>query len=72
MPLLPNWTGWKSLKLVLTAVGVGAAALATSDALPPASRAIAQVVGAIDASLLAIVITLSGTAAGPTVVKGDK
>lgn len=67
--MFANWTGWKTLKLFLTGVGVGAGALSTSAALPPSIQAVAQVVGAIDGSVLAIVIVLSGTSLGPTLAR---
>lgn len=67
--MFPNWTGWKTVKLALTGLGVAAGALSVSDALPPSVRAIATAVGAVDGAFLTAVIALSGTAAGPTVAK---
>lgn len=72
----PNWTGWKTVKLVLTVVGGLATTFATTsafDALGPAVSAtvhsVASTVGQLDATALAVVIFLSGTSAGPTVQK---
>jgi len=56
----PNWTGWKTVKLVL--------ALATGllPIVPPAYSTLATETLAAIAS---IVVTLSGTSMGPTVTK---
>ena len=67
--LFPNWSGWKTLKLVLTCIGIAAGSLAASTALPALVVSIAQAVGAIDGAFLVAVIALSGTAAGPSLVK---
>jgi hypothetical protein len=69
--MFPNWTGWKTLKLILTAVGAGAGVLAASPVVGPTVQAIAAVTGVIDASTLAVVIVLSGTSAGPEIVRKD-
>jgi len=70
----PNWTGWKTAKLVLTVIGALAADFVTTkdfDALGAAAATAihiaASVVGQVDAIALTIVIALSGTAAGPTI-----
>jgi hypothetical protein len=67
--LFPNWSGWKSLKLVLTGIGIAAGAVGASAALPPSVQAIAQAVGAIDGAFLVAVIALSGTVAGPALAR---
>lgn len=74
----PNWTGWKTVKLVLTIVGGLAAEFSTTtsfDALGPAVvttvHSIAATVGQLDATALAVVIFLSATSVGPTVQKGN-
>ena len=65
--MFPNWTGWKTTKLVLATVAAGAAGIAAAHL--GAVSDYASTVGTIDGTLLAIVITLSGTALGPTIGK---
>jgi hypothetical protein len=67
--MLPNWTGWKTVKMVLTGVALAAGSIAVGKGLPDSVHAIAAAVGQINAAALAVVIMLSGTAAGPTITK---
>jgi hypothetical protein len=62
--IFPNWTGWKTVKLILSAIGAGAAGIATAN-LSPAVTQIATVVGTVDGTLLTLVVIASGTNAGP-------
>ena len=60
--LVPNWTGWKTIKAVLGAAAALAGALSVGGVVTPALAAeIAGVAGA----LVTLVTTISGTNAGP-------
>lgn len=66
--MFPNWTGWKTVKLVLGVVGAAAGGVAAQYA-GSALGTDASIVGSVDASLLSFVVIFSGTALGPTVSK---
>lgn len=66
--MFPNWSGWKTVKLILSAVGAGAAGIAAAHISDVVTQ-IATVTGTVDGSLLAVVVLLSGTALGPSLVK---
>jgi hypothetical protein len=67
--MFPNWSGWKTVKLALTGIGIAASAIAASSSMGAAVQAIASTVGAIDGSVLAVVVVLSGTSMGPALVR---
>jgi len=67
--LFPNWTGWKTVKIILTGVAIAATSLATGTGLPAVVHGIAASVAQIDGAVLAVVIFLSGTAVGPAMMK---
>ena len=65
--MFPNWTGWKTVKLVLATLaaaagGIGAAGLGgvSTDAV---------IVGTVLSALTGVVVVFSGTAAGPKMVR---
>jgi hypothetical protein len=60
--MFPNWTGWKTVKLVLSLGATLVGSLAAAGVISPE---IAHVAGITDGALLSIVIALSGTNAGP-------
>jgi hypothetical protein len=65
--MFPNWTGWKTIKLVLAIIAGAASGVAAghvSDAITSASN----MIGTIDGVLLSLVVVLSGTSMGPAVV----
>lgn len=64
--MFPNWSGWKTVKLLLSVVGGLVGTLATAGVLP---ENVASVIAAVDGTLLTLVVTLSGTAMGPSLVK---
>lgn len=65
--MFPNWTGWKTVKLVLS--GIAAAAGGVAAAHLGVVSDTANIVGTVDASVMALVVILSGTSAGPAVSK---
>jgi hypothetical protein len=54
--MFPNWTGWKTVKLILAVLSAGSSAL-------PAPYNVD--VGTVLSAVLAVVVILSGTNAGP-------
>jgi hypothetical protein len=60
--LFPNWTGWKTVKLGL---GLSATLVATLAAAGVVPANVAEIVATVDGALLSLVVTLSGTNAGP-------
>jgi hypothetical protein len=67
--MFPNWTGWKTVKQVLAILGTVAASLSAANQGTQTGN-IASIVGVIVGALSTVVIALSGTALGPTVVAG--
>ena len=68
MNIFPNWTGWKTTKLVLSILSAGAAGVATGN-ISAAVTQDATIVGTLLGTMLTIVVVASGTSAGPTVTK---
>ena len=65
--MFPNWTGWKTVKLILSILTACAGAI-TSASLPAAPATVLEagtVATTILGILTSIVVVLSGTAAGP-------
>ena len=60
--LFPNWTGWKTVKLVLSLAGSFVGALTASGVIP--STLGADISGTL-AAFVALVVAISGTNAGP-------
>jgi len=65
--MFPNWTGWKTIKLILAAVAAASGGVATAH-LPDSLTSIANTVTTLDGVALSVVVILSGTTMGPAVV----
>jgi hypothetical protein len=66
--MLPNWTGWKTVKLILAILTTCAGAVASSPGMPAAVVQAATIATTLLGIATSIVVVLSGTAAGPAVV----
>ena len=64
--IFPNWTGWKTVKLVLS---LGATLVGTLAAAGVITPDLAHTIGIVDGALLSMVIAVSGTVIGPQVSK---
>lgn len=62
--MFPNWTLWKTAKTVLSILAAAAAGVATQFHGTEIGTD-ASLFGALDASLIALVVLASGTSAGP-------
>lgn len=65
----PNWTNWKTWKNALFLAGGACMAVAADMSLPHTVHLVAVIGGLACSGAGAAVVTLSGTAVGPTVVK---
>jgi hypothetical protein len=63
--IFPNWTGWKTIKALLGAVAAIAASLGAGGVITPQ---LALEISGVAGALVTLVVTLSGTAAGPTML----
>jgi hypothetical protein len=71
--MFPNWSGWKTVKLVLFVLGTVDGALIANAANEPASLVnVANVAVTVLGVVGTLVVALSGTAVGPALVKDAK
>ena len=71
--MFPNWSCWKTVKLALFIAGTVDGALIANAANEPASLvSIANTAVAVLGVVGTVVVALSGTAVGPTLVKDVK
>jgi hypothetical protein len=70
--MFPNWTGWKTAKIVLSAVSAMALAAYATPGLPTSWHNAETLVAGLCAVLSVGVITASGTSIGPNIVRADK
>jgi hypothetical protein len=69
--MLPNWTGWKTIKVALASLSVFASSMALGFPNTTTSHDF-TVAGIILGSLTAAVVVASGTSAGPTLARTVK
>ena len=62
--MFPNWTGWKTVKLVLSILSAGAAGVATGNISAVVTQD-ATIAGTILGTFLTLVVIASGTNVGP-------
>lgn len=69
--MFPNWTGWKTVKLVLSVIGTAAGSVAAAHQGSTIGN-VATIVSTLDTALLGVVVILSGSNMGPAMApKGD-
>jgi hypothetical protein len=65
--MFPNWTGWKSIKMLLTGAIAGEVALTQLPHVPTNWQSPSLVALAVTLAVQASVIAMSGTSMGPEI-----